>query len=50
VLGRRLLGRRGTFLLRNFLAELNFVFGSYEDPRSGPFGVSAMVCTYNEED
>jgi len=50
VLGRRLLGRRGTFLLRNFLAELNFIFGSYEDPRSRPFGVSAMVCTYNEED
>jgi len=50
VLGRRLLGRRGTFLLRNFLAELNFVFGSYEDPRSRPFGVSAMVYTYNEED
>lgn len=50
VLGRRLLGRRGTFLLRNFLAELNFMFGSYEDPRSRPFGVSAMVCTYNEED
>jgi len=50
VFGRKLLGRRGTYLLRNFLAELNFMLGSYEDPRSRPFGVSAMVCTYNEED
>jgi len=50
VFGRRLLGRWGTYLLRNFLAELNFMLGNYEDPRSRPFGVSAMVCTYNEED
>ena len=50
VFGRKLLGRRGTYLLRNFLAELNFMLGSYEDPRSRQFGVSAMVCTYNEED
>ena len=50
VFGRRVLGRKGAFLLRNLVAELNFILGSYEDPRPKPFGVSAMVCTYNEED
>jgi len=50
VFGRKLLGRWGTYLFRNIMAELNFMLGSYEDPRSRPFGVSAMVCTYNEED
>jgi len=49
---RRILGRRGTFLLRNILSEISFRLGFYSGPLSEgrEFGVSAMVCTYNEED
>jgi len=49
---RRILGRRGTFLLRNILSEVSFRLGFYSGPLSEgrEFGVSAMVCTYNEED
>jgi cellulose synthase/poly-beta-1,6-N-acetylglucosamine synthase-like glycosyltransferase len=49
-IARRILGRRGTFLLRNTVSEIAFRIGYYEDPRSRPQGISAMVITYNEED
>jgi glycosyltransferase involved in cell wall biosynthesis len=49
-IARRILGRRGTFLLRNMVSEIAFRIGYYEDPRSRPQGISAMVITYNEED
>jgi len=46
------MGRRGVFLLRNMLSEISFRLGLHSDPLSEgrEFGVSAMVCTYNEED
>jgi glycosyltransferase involved in cell wall biosynthesis len=49
---RRILGRKGTFLLRKVLSEASFRLGFYAGPNSEgrEFGVSAMVCTYNEED
>ena len=52
VIARRILGRRGVFLLRNVLSEISFGLGFYSGPLSEgrEFGVSAMVCTYNEED
>jgi len=52
VLGRRLLGRRGTFLLRSIASELAFRVGLYEraDETGREDGISAMVCTLNEED
>jgi glycosyltransferase involved in cell wall biosynthesis len=49
-IARRILGRRGTFLLRNMVSEIAFRIGYYEDPRSRPQGITAMVITYNEED
>jgi len=49
-IARRLLGRRGTFLLRNIVSEIAFRIGYYEDPRSRPQGITAMVVSYNEED
>jgi glycosyltransferase involved in cell wall biosynthesis len=52
VLARRILGRRVVFLLRNILSEVSFRLGLYSGPlnEGREFGVSAMVCTYNEED
>lgn len=49
---RRILGRRGVFLLRNTLSEIYFTLGLYRgsDKEGREEGVSAMVCTYNEED
>lgn len=47
---RRLLGRRGTFFLRNTVSEISHALGIYEDPGKRPEGISAMVLTYNEED
>jgi glycosyltransferase involved in cell wall biosynthesis len=49
---RRFLGRRGTFFLRNMLSEFSFKLGVYKGPREEGKepGISAMVCTYNEED
>ncbi len=47
-IARRILGRRGTFILRNLLSAIYYLFGSCEN--SKPEGITAMVCTYNEED
>ncbi len=47
---RKMLGRRGTFALRNIVSEIYFRMGVYEDPRKLPNGITAMVITYNEED
>lgn len=46
---RRLLGRRGVFLLRDLLSSVTYSLGLYERP-SRPDGVSAIVISYNEED
>jgi glycosyltransferase involved in cell wall biosynthesis len=52
VIARRIMGRKGVFLLRNALSEISFRLRLYSDPISEgrEFGVSAMVCTYNDED
>lgn len=52
VYARRILGRRGVFLLRNTLSEIYFALGLYKGPdkEGRKEGISAMVCTYNEED
>jgi len=50
IIARRILGRRGTFLLRNILSELYFLIHHGNDLKSREDGITAMVCTYNEED
>lgn len=52
VLVRRILGRRGVFLLRNIVSGLTYYAGLYEyaDSTSRGNGISALMCTYNEED
>lgn len=52
VIARRLMGRRGVFLLRSILSELSYRLGIYEDPDSTgkANGISALMCTFNEED
>lgn len=52
VLARRILGRRGTFLLRNVVSSLAYYTGFYEyaDSTGRLNGISALMCTYNEED
>jgi hypothetical protein len=52
VIARRIMGRRGVFLLRNTLSEISFRLRLHSDSISEgrEFGVSAMVCTYNDED
>jgi len=50
--GRRVLGRRGTFLLRNIISTIAFYLRLIPPATSTSRedGISAMVCTYNEED
>ena len=52
VLARRVLGRRGTFLLRSIASSLSYYTGLYEyaDSTKREDGISALMCTYNEED
>ncbi|MEM2203497.1 MAG: glycosyltransferase [Sulfolobales archaeon] len=50
VIIRKLLGRRGTFMIRNIATSLAFYAGVREDPRKRPQGISAMVMVYNEEE
>ncbi len=52
VLVRRMLGRSGTFLLRSALSGLAYHVGLYEyaDSTGRDDGISAMMCTYNEEE
>lgn len=52
VLARKLLGRKGTFLLRNIISSISYRLGLYEyaDGTGRAEGISAMVCSYNEED
>ncbi|MCX8199224.1 MAG: hypothetical protein N3E36_04240, partial [Sulfolobales archaeon] len=52
VLVRRILGRRGVFLLRNIVSGLTYYAGLYEyaDSTGRGNGISALMCTYNEED
>ncbi|MEM1606476.1 MAG: glycosyltransferase [Fervidicoccaceae archaeon] len=53
VLARRILGRRGTFLLRTVLSELTYRVGffyEYADSLGKKNGISAVMCLYNEED
>jgi len=48
---RRLLGRRGTFMLRNTLAAVATGLGLVDARREArPEGVTAMVLTFNEEE
>lgn len=49
---RGILGRKGTFYLRNVLSEFFYKLGFYKGPdeEDRKQGISAMVCTYNEED
>ena len=47
---RKLLGRKGTFALRNTVSSIAFYAGLREDPRKRPQGISAMVAVYNEEE
>lgn len=52
VLVRRILGRRGVFILRNIISGFAYYTGIYEYPNSTyrEKGISALMCTYNEED
>ncbi|PWV36383.1 MAG: hypothetical protein DJ555_07575 [Desulfurococcaceae archaeon] len=50
VIIRKLLGRRGTFMVRNIASSLAFYTGLRDDPRKRPQGISAMVAVYNEEE
>lgn len=52
VFARKIIGRRGVFLLRNILSSLAYYTGLYEHPDSTgrPKGISALMCTYDEED
>ncbi|MEM2025090.1 MAG: glycosyltransferase [Desulfurococcaceae archaeon] len=52
VLIRRMLGRRGTFLLRRIASNIAYYTGHYEYANftSRQNGISALMCTYNEED
>ncbi len=50
VIVRKLLGRRGTFALRNSISSIASYLGLGDDPRKRPQGVSAMVIVYNEEE
>lgn len=49
---RRIIGRKGVFLLRNILSSLAYYTGLYEHPESTgrPMGISALMCTHDEED
>ncbi len=51
-LARKILGRRGTFLLRNTLSTISFHLGIVKPPTTyrREEGISAMVCTCNEAD
>ena len=52
VLARRVLGRRGVFLLRSIAVDFMKILRLYKGPRSSgrPPGISAMVCSYNESE
>ncbi|MEM1732257.1 MAG: glycosyltransferase [Desulfurococcaceae archaeon] len=52
VLTRKILGRRGVFLLRNAISSFTYHTGLYEyaDSTTRHMGISALMCTYNEED
>ncbi|MEM4717491.1 MAG: glycosyltransferase [Desulfurococcaceae archaeon] len=49
---RKVIGRRGLFLARSILSGLRYHIGFYEyaDSTSRLNGISALMCTYNEED
>jgi cellulose synthase/poly-beta-1,6-N-acetylglucosamine synthase-like glycosyltransferase len=49
-LARKILGRKGTFMLRNALSGVYTYFLRSPDHVRKERGVTAMVCTYNEED
>jgi len=50
IIARKILGRKGTFLLRNTLSELYLLTHRGDDLVRKDEGITAMVCTYNEED
>jgi len=52
MLARRLLGRKGTFILRTIASKISFSLGLIPPATSvrRENGFSAMVCTYNESD
>lgn len=52
VLARRILGRKGVFMLRSILSGIMYHTGFYEhaDSTNRKMGISALMCTYNEED
>lgn len=52
VLARRILGTRGAFLLKSVISSLAYYTGFYEyaDSTGREDGISALMCTYNEED
>ncbi len=46
---RKILGRKGAFLLRNVLSEISYRLGLINALKEGKEnGITAMVCTYNE--
>ena len=47
---RKILGRKGTFMLRNVLLEIYTSLQRRLDHVEKGDGVTAMMCTYNEED
>jgi len=49
---RRILGRAGTFVVRDLLSSIHYYLGLYEyaDSTGREDCISAMVCTMNEED
>jgi len=50
VLARRVLGRRGTYILRNLISDLAFYSGITSKPTGRSEGISAIVVTSNDED
>jgi len=51
-IARKILGRKGTFILRSIVSEVSFHLNLIP-PATGigrKNGFSAMVCTYNESD
>lgn len=45
-----MLGRKGTFALRNTLSSIYYALGGLCNSSKKESGITAMVCTYNEED
>jgi len=49
IYARKILGRRGTFLLRNIVSDL-FYYTGFGEKIDRPDGIAAVTISYNEED